>query len=94
MKSENGKKKIQDILFLNADANSLTSELIAMKILENGEISDGPDDADDWPYQCVLDAIKDGWHVIKFPELALTMDETRTYGFGFEFILTRNGGIR
>jgi hypothetical protein len=94
LKSENGKKKIQDILFLNADANSLTSELIAMKILENGEISDGPDDADDWPYQCVLDAIKDGWHVIKFPELALTMDETRTYGFGFEFILTRNGGIR
>ena len=94
MKSENGKKKIQDILFLNAEANSLTSELIAMKILENGEISDGPDDADDWPYQCVLDAIKDGWHVIKFPELALTMDETRTYGFGFEFILTRNGGIR
>ena len=94
MKSEDGKKNIQDILFLNAEANSLTSELIAMKILENGEISDGPDDADDWPYQCVLDAIKDGWHVIKFPELALTMDETRTYGFGFEFILTRNGGIR
>lgn len=94
MKSENGKKKIQDILFLNAEANSLTSELIAMKILENGEISDGSDNADDWPYQCVLDAIKDGWHVIKFPELALTMDETRTYGFGFEFILTRNGGIR
>lgn len=93
MKSEDGKKNIQDILFLNAEANSLTSELIAMKILENGEISDGPDDADDWPYQCVLDAIKDGWHVIKFPELALTMDETRTYGFGFEFILTRNGGI-
>jgi len=93
LKSEDGKKKIQDILFLNAEANSLTSELIAMKILEDGEISDGPDDADDWPYQCVLDAIKDGWHVIKFPELALTMDETRTYGFGFEFILTRNGGI-
>ena len=93
MKSEDGKKNIQDILFLNAEANSLTSELIAMKILENGEISDGPDNADDWPYQCVLDAIKDGWHVIKFPELALTMDETRTYGFGFEFILTRNGGI-
>lgn len=93
MKSEDGKKNIQDILFLNAEANSLTSALIAMKILENGEISDGPDDADDWPYQCVLDAIKDGWHVIKFPELALTMDETRTYGFGFEFILTRNGDI-
>jgi len=90
--SDNRKLHIQDLLYLNATANSLTSEVLAMRIVENGEISDGPDNADDWPYQCVLDAIRDGWHIIKFPELALTMDESRTYGFGFEFILTRNGG--
>jgi hypothetical protein len=62
-----------------------------MRIVENGEISDGPDNPDDWPYQSVLEAIRDGWRVIKFPELALTMDENRTTGLGFEFVLERDG---
>ena len=46
-----------------------------MRIIEKGEISDGPEDPDNWPYQTVLEAIRDGWGVIKFPELALGMDE-------------------
>jgi hypothetical protein len=62
-----------------------------MRILEGGEISDGPEDPDDWPYQSVQEAIQDGWRVLKFPELALMMDESRTYGLGFEFILERDG---
>ena len=85
---------VHDILYLHAAVNSLTSDVLAMRIVENGEISDGPEDPDNWPYQSVLEAVRDGWRVVKFPELALTMDESRTYGLGFEFILERNGGLR
>ena len=87
-------RALQDILYLHTAANSPISEVLAMRIVENGEISDGPEDPDDWPYQSVLEAVRDGWRVIKFPELALMMDESRTYGLGFEFILDRNGGLR
>ena len=80
---------IQDLLFLNATTASPVSEVLAMRIVENGEISDGPEDPADWPYQTVLEAIRDGWRVIKFPESALMMDESRTYGLDFEFILER-----
>ena len=46
-----------------------------------------PDDG--WPYATVIDAIRDGWRVISFPNMALSLDENRTYGLGFEFILER-----
>lgn len=85
-------RTMQDILYLHAVANSPISEVLAMRIVESGEISDGPENPADWPYQTVLEAIRDGWSVVKFPELALMMDESRTYSLGFEFILERNGG--
>ena len=85
-------RAMQDILYLHVAANSPVSEALAMRIVENGEISDGPENPADWPYQTVLEAIRDGWRVVKFPELALMMDESRTYSLGFEFILERNGG--
>jgi hypothetical protein len=85
-------RAMQDILYLHAEANSPISEVLAMRIVESGEISDGPENPADWPYQTVLEAIRDGWSVVKFPELALMMDESRTYSLGFEFILERNGG--
>ena len=85
-------RAMQDILYLHAAANSPVSEVLAMRIVESGEISDGPENPADWPYQTVLEAIRDGWSVVKFPELALMMDESRTYSLGFEFILERNGG--
>lgn len=85
-------RAMQDILYLHAAANSPISEVLAMRIVENGEISDGPENPADWPYQSVLEAIRDGWRVVKFPELALMMDESRTYSLGFEFILERDGG--
>ncbi|MCL0099331.1 hypothetical protein M1O55_00460 [Dehalococcoidia bacterium] len=84
-------RPVQDVLYLHTNVNSLTSPVLAMRILEGGEISDGPEDPDDWPYQSVQEAIQDGWRVLKFPELALMMDESRTYGLGFEFILERDG---
>jgi hypothetical protein len=87
-------RAIQDILYLHTAANSPISEVLAMRIVESGEISDGPENPADWPYQSVLEAIRDGWRVVKFPELALMMDESRTYSLGFEFILERNGGLQ
>ena len=87
-------RTMQDILYLHAAANSPISEVLAMRIVESGEISDGPENPADWPYQRVLEAIRDGWRVVKFPELALMMDESRTYSLGFEFILERNGGLQ
>lgn len=89
-----GASAMQDILYLHTRVNSPTSDVLAMRIVENGEISDGPENPDDWPYQSVLEAVRDGWRVVKFPELAVMMDESRTYGMGFEFILERNGGPR
>ena len=83
--------KRQDLLYLQATSTSLSSQVNGMILIEDGEISDGPENPDDWPYQTVLDAIRDGWRVIFFPNLALMMDESRTYGLGCEFILEKWG---
>ena len=60
-----------------------------MRILQNGKLSDGPRNPEEWPYKTVLDAILDGWRVIKFPEMVLLLDDKRTYGLGCEFILEK-----
>ena len=78
--------KPQDLLYLQAEASSLASNLLGMRIVENGEMWDGPEDPEDWPYKTVLDAVRDGWRVIKFPELALMLDDRRSYGLGCDFI--------
>ncbi len=79
----------QDLLFLRTSASTVNSEVVGMLLLEDGELEEGPSDPRDWPYQTVIDAIQDGWRVIKFPELALWVDETRTYEVGAEFVLER-----
>ena len=81
--------KCQELLYLQADQTSLNARVFGMRILQNGELSDGPRNPEDWPYQTVLDAILDGWRVIKFPEMALLLDDRRTYGLGCEFILEK-----
>ena len=81
--------KPQDLLYLQAEGSSLGSNLLGMRIVENGEMWDGPEDPEDWPYKTVLDAVRDGWSIIKFPELALMLDEKRTYGLGCDFVLER-----
>ena len=82
-------KKRQDLLYLQAGGTSLASGVHGMLLVQDGQISEGPSDANDWPYKTVLDAIRDGWRVIKFPELVILMDESRTYGLGCEFILEK-----
>jgi hypothetical protein len=79
----------QDLLYLQAGSTSLESRLLGMALIENGRVVEVPDDPNDWPYKTPLEAIRDGWRVIQFPNLALMMDETRSYGLGCEFILER-----
>ncbi len=81
--------KRQDLLYLQAGSTSLTSPVHGMLLMQNGDIAEEIPDPEDWPYQTVLEAVRDGWRVIQFPNLALLMDESRTYGLGCEFILER-----
>jgi hypothetical protein len=79
----------QDLLYLQASNTSVQSGVHGMLLVQHGEVSEGPPDPDDWPYKTVLDAIRDGWRVISFPNLALLLDDSSTYGLGCEFILEK-----
>jgi hypothetical protein len=81
--------KCQDLLYLQASHTGVTARIDGMMIIQNGQASDGPLNPEEWPYKTVLDAIRDGWRVIQFPNLALLTDESRAYGLGCEFILER-----
>ena len=80
----------QDVLYLQSDSSSPKTPVLGMRIIEDGEISDGPH-PDDWPYNTVLEAVRDGWRIVKFPDVDQVVDEKRTYGLGYEFILERYG---
>jgi len=84
-----GRKRRQDLLYLHTRSTSIDYPVLGMRILENGVLSDGPRDPDEWPYKTVVEAVNDGWRIIKFPEMALLLDESRSFGLGCEFILER-----
>jgi hypothetical protein len=81
--------KRQDLLYLQASSTSLVSSVLGMTLVRDGKIVPGATDAAEWPYSSVLEAIRDGWRVVKFPELALLLVEERTIGLGCEFILEK-----
>jgi hypothetical protein len=56
----------QQLLFLRVEGWTIHSGVIGMLMLDNGEINEGPLNPEDWPYKTVIDAIQDGWRVIKF----------------------------
>ena len=84
-----GRKRRQDLLYLHTRSTSIDYPVLGMRILENGKLWDGPRDPDEWPYKSVVEAVNDGWRIIKFPEMALLLDESRSFGLGCEFILER-----
>jgi hypothetical protein len=86
-----GGAKRQDLLYLQTQGSSLGAAVHGMALVQDGEIREGPADVEDWPYRSPLEAIRDGWRVIQFPNMALMLDESRTYGLGCEFILERWG---
>ncbi|MEP7359838.1 MAG: hypothetical protein ABI847_21485 [Anaerolineales bacterium] len=81
--------KRQDLLYLECSSTALTSSVLGMTLVRDGELLDGPGHGEEWPYSSVLAAIRDGWRVIKFPELALLMVEERTISLGCQFILEK-----
>ena len=87
--SDDDSSKQQRLLYLNTSSTGVDSPVLGMALAENGQILEGPDDVDAWPYNSVLEAMNDGWRVIKFPEMALLLQEDKTYGLGCEFILEK-----
>ena len=80
---------MQDLLYLQTNSTALDAGVLGIRLVVDGPIVNLPEDPAEWPYQSVLEAIRDGWHVVQFPNLALLMDESKTYGLGCEFILER-----
>jgi hypothetical protein len=81
--------KRQNLLYVQAGSTSPGAGIHGMLIVRDGELIEP--DPDDLPYRTVLDAIRDGWRIIAFPNLALLMDESRTTGLGCEFVLEKWG---
>jgi hypothetical protein len=71
------------------EAEERARQLSAFEIRERVACLENPLGNDDRPYGAVLEAIRDGWRVIKFPEQALMLDESRTCALGAEFVLER-----
>jgi hypothetical protein len=89
MPDTNGQGSLQRLLYLQTESTSVDSDVIGMSTVEDGEIRLPPDDPDDWPYANVLEAMKDGWRVVKFPELALLYQDPFNVSLGCEFILEK-----
>ncbi len=85
----NGQSHRQKLLYLQAHKSGVDADVIGMSIVENGEISEGPGDPEAWPYKTVLEAMNDGWRVIKFPDMTLMMQDEETYGLGCDFVLEK-----
>ena len=83
------RKRQQKLLYLHTSTTGVDSEVLAMALVDNGQIFEGPGDPAEWPYNSVISAIDDGWRVIKFPEMALLLQEDKTFGLGCEFILEK-----
>ena len=79
----------QRLLYLQTGTTGVDSEVLGMSMVEDGKVIEGPADADEWPYKTVVEAMQDGWRVVKFPEMALLLQENVTFGFGCEFILEK-----
>ena len=80
----------QDLLYIQASNTSVGSSAVGMSLVRGGEVVDLAA-AGAWPYASVLAAMRDGWRVIKFPELALLLVDEGTAGLGCEFILEKWG---
>ena len=79
----------QQLLYLQAGGTGVDSQAIGISLVAEGKVQELPTDPAQWPYQTVLEAMADGWRVIKFPELALLLQEYQTVGLGCEFILEK-----
>ena len=79
----------QSILYIQAPTTSPHDIAIGMSIFEEGKDPEGVDENGKFLYETINEALEDGWRIVKFPEVALVLDEQTTYGIGYEFVLER-----
>ena len=80
----------QRLLYLHVREPSIYGEVIG--IAEHEPHEDGRDRLQtraEWPYSCVHDAIRDGWFVVRFPEIRVPYDDFEVDYLGFEFVLQK-----
>ena len=79
----------QRLLYLQTQSTGVDSPVKGMSFVRDGQVLPGPDDPADWPYATVIEAMNDGWRVVKFPELSLLYQDPDSVAFGCEFILEK-----
>lgn len=89
LESVTNKEFRQSLLYVQASSSNLDADIIGMSIHEKGRHPEDVCTQDSFIYHSVFDAVQNGWRIIKFPEMALALDEQNNYCLGFEFILER-----
>ncbi len=78
------------LLYLQASTTAVTSPVLGMSRFDADGQHDSVDDTGKWVYETVYDAMRDGWRIVKFPELTMMIaGEEEAYGLGCEFILEK-----
>ena len=78
------------LLYLQATTTAVTSGVCGMSLFDADGQHDSVDGTGAWVYETVIDALRDGWRIVKFPEMALMVaGEEEAYGLGCEFILEK-----
>src|SRR5262249_8323366 len=68
-----GRRPKQSILYLQAASSRPDSRAIGISIFEDGQDPDGIDENGDILYHSIAEAVRDGWRIVKFPDLVLAM---------------------
>ena len=68
----------QDVLYIQTVFSLVPSLVNGMAVISDGVVQEMPEDPEDWTYSSVLEAMNDGWRIIRFPNMALMMDDLLT----------------
>ena len=80
----------QRLLYIYALQPTVRALVVATTLHEvGGSLSQIDPQAPELPYQCVMDAIADGWRVIHFPDHRGPYREGRMDMLGYEFVLEK-----
>ena len=85
------KRPRQLILYLTARSTNLRSGIVSWVLYDATKEHEPTLPSEEMPYDSVLEAVADGWHVIQFPVINLYdyKDQENDY-IGFDFILEKS----
>lgn len=83
----------QRLLYLYALQPTVRSVLVATTLHEPGAVPQIDPLQPELPYQCVMDAIEDGWRVVHFPDHRGPFQEGRMDLLGYEFVLEKTDHV-